>query len=88
MKILYIGLLMINGDFHRSGYGREFIEEFILSIKSQGFNRVRLGVLDKNKTGFDFWTRMGFELVKEMLSTIHPERNWKIKVMEKYLLGA
>jgi len=26
---------------------------------------------------------MGFKVVKEMFSTIHPERNWEIIVMEK-----
>lgn len=82
---IYIGLFMIDGDFHRSGYGREFIEEFIPSIRSQGFNKIRLGVLDQNRTAFDFWVRMGFKVVKEMFSTIHPERNWKIKVMEKMI---
>lgn len=83
--IIYIGLFMINGEFHRSGYGRMFMEEFIPRIKSQGFSRIRLGVLDQNIKAFEFWTKMGFNVVKEMFSTIHPERNWKIKVMEKMI---
>ena len=80
---IYIGLFMIHGRFHRSGYGRAFLEEFIPIIKGQGFKRIRLGVLDRNETALKFWTNLGFEIVKEVISTIHPERNWKIKVMEK-----
>ena len=80
---VYIGLFMIHGDFHRQGYGRAFIEEFIANMREKGYRRLRLGVLKQNKNGFEFWTRMGFKVVKEMFSTIHPERNWKIKVMEK-----
>ena len=82
---VYIGLFMIHGDFHRQGYGRAFIEEFISNMKGKGYLRLRLGVLKQNKNGFEFWTRMGFKVVKEMFSTIHPERNWEIKVMEKII---
>ena len=80
---VYIGLFMINGDFHRQGYGRGFIEEFIENMREKGYVRLRLGVLKQNKGGFEFWTRMGFKVVKETFSTIHPERNWEIMVMEK-----
>lgn len=80
---IYIGLFMIDGNFHRNGYGKKFIEEFITNMRKQGFNRIRLGVLNENIKAFEFWTRMEFNVVKEVISTIHPERNWKIKVMER-----
>lgn len=80
---VYIGLLIIHGDFHRQGYGRAFIEEFTAGMREKGYHRLRLGVLKQNKNGLEFWTRMGFKVVKEINSTIHPERNWEIKVMEK-----
>lgn len=80
---VYIGLFMINGAFHRSGYGKEFIEEFTTNMRNQGYSRLRLGVLNQNNNGFSFWEKVGFVVIKEMFSTIHPERNWKIKVMEK-----
>lgn len=80
---IYIGLFMIDGRFHRKGCGREFLKEFIPIIKSQGYKRIRLGVLDRNINALKFWTNFGFKIVKEVTSTIHPERNWKIKVMEK-----
>ncbi|MBC8586900.1 GNAT family N-acetyltransferase [Paratissierella segnis] len=82
---VYIGLLMIHGDYHRQGYGRAFIDRFARDMKLKGYKRLRLGVLEQNKKAFEFWTKMGFEAVKEVNSTIHPERNWKIKVMEKVI---
>ncbi len=80
---IYIGLFMINGDFHRQGYGKAFMEEFTANMREKGYRRLRLGVLKQNKNGFEFWTRMEFKVVKQMFSTIHPERNWEIIVMEK-----
>lgn len=80
---IYIGLFMIDRNFHRNGYGKEFIEEFITNMRNQGFNRIRLGVLKENIKAFEFWTRMEFNVVKEVTSTIHPERNWKVKIMER-----
>lgn len=82
---IYIGLFMIDGRFHRDGYGREFLKEFIRIIKSQGFKKIRIGVLDNNETALKFWINSGFKIVKEVISTFHPERNWIIKVMEKDL---
>lgn len=79
---IYIGLFMIDGNLHRSGFGRDFIEEFIQRIKNEGFKRIRLGVLEGNTIALAFWTNIGFKTVKEVISTIHPERNWKVKVME------
>lgn len=51
---IYIGLFMINGNFHRNGYGREFIEEFITNMRNEGYHRIRLGVLNENRNGFEF----------------------------------
>lgn len=80
---VYIGLLLIHGDFHRQGYGKAIIEDFTTNMREKGYSRIRLGVLKQNTNGFQFWTKMGFKVVKEVISTIHPERNWEIKVMEK-----
>jgi len=33
---VYIGLFMINGDFHRQGYGKAFIEEFTVNMREKG----------------------------------------------------
>ena len=82
---IYIGLFMIKGQVHRHGFGRRFMEEFTGNMKALGYERIRLGVLDLNKKAYDFWLSMGFNLVKEVVSTIHPERNWTIKVMEKLI---
>lgn len=84
-QTIYIGLLLIHGEFHRQGYGREFIEQFISSMKKDGYLKIRLGVLKQNHKAFEFWTKMGFNLVKEVRSTIKPEKNWEIRVMEMIL---
>ncbi|GMG97009.1 N-acetyltransferase [Tepidimicrobium xylanilyticum] len=44
-------------------------------MKKKGYSKIRLGVLKQNKNGFEFWTRVGFKVVEEILNTTHPERN-------------
>lgn len=59
------------------------MNNFEAMIKEKGFKRIRLGVLHNNESGFKFWENKGFKVIKEMYSTIKPEKNWLIKVMEK-----
>ena len=82
---IYIGLLIIEKSLQGCGHGNRIIQESEVQAKEKGFNRIRLGVLHNNESGFKFWENRGFKVIKEMYSTIHPERNWLIKVMEKEL---
>ena len=59
--------------------------KFILNTVTEDKNDIPPGSNLQNKNGFEFWTRMGFKVVKEVFSTIHPERKWEIKVMEKII---
>lgn len=80
---VYIGLFIIDKTVQGCGHGSRILENFEAKIKDRGFKRIRLGVLNNNESGFKFWRNKGFVVIKEMYSTIHPERNWLIKVMEK-----
>lgn len=82
---IYIGLFIIEKSLQGCGHGNRIIRDFEAQAKEKGFDRIRLGVLDNNESGFKFWKNRGFKVIKEMYSTIHPERNWLIKVMEKEL---
>lgn len=81
--VIYVGLFMIEKSFQGFGHGGIILREFEAQAKEKGFKRIRLGVIHNNESGLRFWENKGFKVIKEMYSTIHPERNWLIKVMEK-----
>lgn len=83
LDVIYIGLFMIEKSLQGFGHGSIILQELEAETKKKGFKRIRLGVIHNNEPGLKFWENRGFKVIKEMYSTIHPERNWLIKVMEK-----
>ena len=83
LDAIYIGLFIIENSLQACGHGNRIMQNFEAMIKEKEFNRIRLGVLHNNESGFKFWENRGFKVIKEMYSTIHPEKDWLIKVMEK-----
>jgi len=58
-----IGLLLVHGGLKGRGIGTEIAKSILRASESICRNEVRLGVIDKNTRGIDFWTKMGFEQV-------------------------
>lgn len=79
----YIGLLLIDGKVHRRGYGTSLYRQIENEMMEAGFNRGRLGVLANNLKALSFWDKMGYREIKKLVSTIRPEKNWTVHVMEK-----
>lgn len=82
---VYMGLFMIDGKRHRIGYGRKLMQQLEENIRQKGFKRIRLGVVEGNQKAMAFWLSLDFKEVKTIISTIKPETNWTVHVMEKYL---
>lgn len=77
----WIGLLMIKGDYHSLGYGKQAYASFEDKLKKQKFNKVRIGVLQGNLVAIEFWKSLGFNF--------YYSSNWRGKVVdcfEKQLL--
>ncbi len=72
---VYIGLLMIDKKFQGCGHGKRIIKNFEDEVKEKGFKRIRLGVLQDNRSGLVFWKNNEFKKIKGIISTIHPEKN-------------
>lgn len=83
----YIGLLMVDGNNHRTGMGSRIYRELEVEMLAQGYCRARLGILDQNQKAWSFWSKMGFGRIKTVVSSIRPEKNWTVHVMEKQLLS-
>lgn len=82
---VYLGFLLIKDNLHRKGFGTEIYKNFEMKCLEKGFNKIRLGVLVENIKGMSFWKKMGFSEVKVVKSSVRPEKDWTICVMEKYI---
>lgn len=81
----YIGLLLIEGSKRGTSYGSnvyEFIED---KMKSLGFKKGRLGVLDNNPKALKFWKKMGYEVINTVDYENQPKRNRTVNIMEKVI---
>ncbi|MEU5959150.1 GNAT family N-acetyltransferase [Streptomyces sp. NPDC047525] len=59
----WIGLLMVDADQQRRGYGRELAGLIEERFRQDGRTGVRLAVLDGNEAGLAFWGSLGYEVI-------------------------
>lgn len=81
----YIGLFLVEGAHHSHGIGEEIFEEIEKELRYRNFRRIRLGVVEQNKRGLRFWEKLGFVEQKIANSTIRPDKECIVHVMEKKL---
>ncbi|MEU6380915.1 bifunctional GNAT family N-acetyltransferase/NUDIX hydrolase [Streptomyces sp. NPDC046909] len=59
----WIGLLMVDANAQRQGYGRRLASLTEDRFRSAGHTAVRLGVLDATPKSLAFWTALGYEVI-------------------------
>src|SRR5262249_52202826 len=57
----WIGLLIVHGDQHGSGYGRLLAAAIEDRLRSEGRKGIGLAVLDNNPTALAFWSALGWQ---------------------------
>ena len=79
---LFIGLLIIKNNKHRQGFGEKIFNYLEDLFKSEGFLKIRLGVIADNEVGFSFWKKRNFkEIERKVLKFGNSEK--EVIVMEK-----
>ena len=79
---VFIGLLIIKNNKHRQGFGGKIFNYLEDLFKSEGFLKVRLGVIADNEIGFSFWKKRNFkEIERKVLKFGNSEK--EVIVMEK-----
>ena len=79
---LFIGLLIIKNNKHRQGFGEKIFNYLEDLFKSEGFLKLRLGVIANNEIGFSFWKKQNFkEIERKVLKFGNSEK--EVIVMEK-----
>ncbi|MFY0544122.1 GNAT family N-acetyltransferase [Brevibacillus sp. H7] len=56
----WLGLIMLHSARQQHGYAREFMETLIEWYRENGYEELRLGVLEKNRKVVPFYERLGF----------------------------
>lgn len=62
----FIGFFMLRLSLQGKGEGSRLIGEIIGYLQTLGFSAVRLGIDKNNENGIRFWTKNGFEILKEI----------------------
>ena len=57
----FIGWFMVDVHLQRKGLGSELFADIRSSLKAQGYNHLRLGVIENNVEAINFWTKQGFK---------------------------
>ncbi|RYL87586.1 N-acetyltransferase [Sporolactobacillus sp. THM7-4] len=82
----WIGLIMIHGEYQRNGYGSEFLKALLQWGQSEGWQEIRISVIENNYASLNFLKKAGFKpfSTKEKRT---PAGNKKI-IYLKFLLSA
>jgi RimJ/RimL family protein N-acetyltransferase len=67
----YIGFMLLAPSVRGQGFGSEIHNEFASYARRQGTHRLLLAVLEANESARRFWTRLGYNEVKD-----YPPRNF------------
>ena len=60
-NVLYIGLLLVHGDYHGQGIGQSIVENLLAFAKDNGITEAQLGVIKSNYQAIAFWEKCGFK---------------------------
>jgi ribosomal protein S18 acetylase RimI-like enzyme len=60
----WIGLLLLAPEARGRGSGQRLVQRFMEYVRSQGGERVMLGVVEDNTRALSFWQRLGFTQVR------------------------
>lgn len=69
-QTVFIGLFMLDGDYHGKGIGSQLFQE-VIQVLTQDFARLRLGYVATNAIAEAFWRKQGFVPTGEVAKTDH-----------------
>jgi GNAT superfamily N-acetyltransferase len=78
-KCPWLGLLIIHSDYQGFGFATQAYAVYESDMRKRGLKRIRIGVINENVKGKQFWESLGFLYIKTALS----ENGKEIFVYEK-----
>ncbi|MBD2448928.1 GNAT family N-acetyltransferase [Nostoc sp. FACHB-152] len=80
-KSWWIGLMMLSPEHRGKGLGSQLYQAYETWVIQQSAQFVCLAVLEENQPGFNFWQKLGFEVIR-----IAPPQQFGNKVHRRYVL--
>jgi ribosomal protein S18 acetylase RimI-like enzyme len=81
----WIGLLLLAPQVRSQGLGRKVVEAFSEYAQASGAQALMLGVVEDNERAFKFWSKLGFEFVRQTEPQQFGEKTQRVNVMRKRL---
>ena len=80
-RFAFIGFFMLRLSAQGAGEGSRLIGEMLSHLQALGYEAVRLGIDKNNTNGIRFWTKNGFEILKEIVredsTVLYAERKFR-----------
>ncbi len=80
-SVWWIGLFLLAPEVRSQGAGQKIIQGFVDFTRNFGVQYVMLGVVEENVRAFQFWSRVGFSLLRETEPQKFGEKTQVVKVM-------
>ncbi len=87
-KIWWIGLLLLIPDIRSQGIGQKVLEGFANYVRANGGQAIMLGVVEDNARAYQFWSRVGFELVRRTEPRQFGDKFQAVNIMRRNLREA
>jgi GNAT superfamily N-acetyltransferase len=82
----WIGLLLFLPEVRSQGLGHVVVSWFAEYVQGNGGQAIMLGVVEENERAYQFWERMGFELVSKTEPRRFGDKTQTVSVMRKLIL--
>jgi len=84
----WIGLFLLAPEVRSQGIGQKTVEGFAEYARTSGVQAIMLGVVEENQPAYKFWSRMGFEFVRQTEPRQFGDKTQTVSVMRRTLLDA
>ncbi len=81
----WIGLLLLVPEIRSQGIGQKVLKGFSEYVKAKGGQAIMLGVVEDNERAFQFWSKMGFEFVRESEPRPFGNKTQTVRIMRQKL---
>ena len=79
----WIGLFMLSPDVRGHGLGRRVMDGFSDYVHKNHGTSIMLGVVEENQAAYEFWQRLGFELVRKTEPRQFGKKTQSVYVMRR-----
>jgi ribosomal protein S18 acetylase RimI-like enzyme len=81
----WISLLLLAPQVRSQELGQKLVEAFAEYAYASGAQALMLGVVEDNERAYKFWSKMGFEFVRQTEPQQFGEKTQRVSVMQKEL---